>query len=114
MSLVPPNLQPSELQRFVQLRLDYAEESDAVIALQKARECRAALRQLLLLRPTDLQQGGVGRGSGFSMSYEPGAIQRLMDEIGLFISQSSGAASEYFGEFGADMRHLSSPFRGDC
>jgi hypothetical protein len=100
--------------RFVQQRLDYAEETDAVIGLRKARECRAALRQLLLRRPTDLQQGGVGRGSGFSMSFEPGSIQTLIEEISLYIATSSGATEGYFGEFGADMRNLMTPFASDC
>lgn len=110
MSLVPPNLSASALQRFVQERLDYAEETDSGIALLKARQCRAALRQLSLVRPVASQQGGVGRGSGFSMEWDPNAIARLMADLDQWIVQRQGNPSKVFGVYHADMRDVQSPF----
>jgi hypothetical protein len=110
MSIVPINLRPSQLQRFVQENLDYAEESDSVIALVKAKRCRAGLRQLRLVRPADIQQGGVGRGSGFSMSWDPASIKTLTEEVSQWIAQREGGAARMFGVFHADTRDIQSPF----
>lgn len=78
-----------------------------------AKQCVVALKQLQLVRPAEMQQGGVGRGSGFSIAWDPPAIQRLIEEAEQFIASRSGALAGYFGDFAPDLRFMQSPL-GTC
>ena len=114
MSLVPPIQRPSQIQQVVLANLDYAEESDAAIALVKARKVIQGLRQLMLVRPAEMQQGGVGRGSGFSMAWDPQGIHTLIAEAKAFVTQRTTSLVDVFGVYAADTTSLQSTCVEGC
>lgn len=101
-------LDPAELMRFVSVNLHYAMEEDSDTAVLMAKRVWAGSERLLVLAPAEMQQGGVGRGSGFSAVFETKYWVQARDQAKAFVETyapvRSAPGSRMFGSFAADAR----------
>lgn len=108
MGLIASNLMPAELLRLAEENSEWEIEQDLVMA----KKFMAALQRVVLLSPVEIQQGGVGRGSGFSSVHNVAAWKEMLERVRRFVvSHSAGdaAALKHFGLFAGDLREVANP-----
>lgn len=113
MAILASNLTATQLQELVLNNLGYEFEEDSAKALEMAKRVAVGCQRLLILRPVEIQQGGVGRGSGFSIAWDVASLRQVLEQVRQFIAQRTTSATEFFGTFAADPRELQTPFE-DC
>jgi hypothetical protein len=106
--LSPELIDPASLMQLVAVNSDYEMEADADVALTKARRVWAGCERLLILAPTEMQQGGVGRGSGFSAVFDTKQWVDMRNRARAFVEtqapQRAATGSRMFGVFSAETR----------
>lgn len=100
--LIQPGLDLAGLVRVAAENSDFEIHGD----VNMAKRCWAALNRLSLMHPSELQQGGVGRGSGFSGVWNLDNQERMRQSARAFVQSQSPTGSKFFGFFAGDPRHL--------
>jgi hypothetical protein len=110
MAILASNLTATQLQELVLNNLGYEFEEDGANALAMAKRVAVGCQRLLILRPIEIQQGGVGRGSGFSIAWDVASLKEQLERVRQFVAQRSTNVADFFGTFAADPRELQAPF----
>lgn len=108
MGLIAANLSPAALLRLAEENSEWEIDQD----LEMAKRFMAAIQRAMLLSPEEIQQGGVGRGSGFSSVMNVSAWEKMLERVRNFVvanSAGNAAALKHFGLFAGDLREVCNP-----